>query len=220
MMTAAPAMSHPGQGIPMQAPPPPVVGAPVGQPVPQPVAPAGAPAEAQVTDDGRKAKRPLSTSKRAAQNRAAQRAFRQRKEHYIKQLEQKVRDAEQLEANYKALQAEHYSLRDYTLRLQALLIDTQGECPAPPPGINLHQQPPNAQPADPGAMGQQPPPDSAAAVNPLEVAAQAVAGLNRSASEHYGQVRSTADEDARTAQELTRQLQAEGSTDGLPTPSM
>ncbi|KAL2267583.1 hypothetical protein VTJ83DRAFT_4860 [Remersonia thermophila] len=215
MMTAAPAMSHPGQGIPMQVPPPPVVGAQVGQPVPQPVVPAGAPPEVSVTEDGRKAKRPLSTSKRAAQNRAAQRAFRQRKEHYIKQLEQKVRDAEQLDANYKALQAEHYSLREYTLRLQALLIDTQGDCPPPPPGVSLHQAPPG----DASAAGQQPPPVQAA-INPLEVAAQAVAGLSRSANEHYGQVRSAADDDARTAQELTRQLQAEGSADGLSTPAM
>jgi len=88
--------------------------------------------------DGRKGgKRELSQSKRAAQNRAAQRAFRQRKEGYIKKLEEQVRDLHNLEDNYKALQAENYSLREYIIHLQSRLIESQGEYPQPPPNVNL-----------------------------------------------------------------------------------
>ncbi|KAA8575961.1 hypothetical protein MFRU_033g00750 [Monilinia fructicola] len=88
--------------------------------------------------DGRKGgKRELSQSKRAAQNRAAQRAFRQRKEGYIKKLEEQVRDFHALEDNYKAIHAENYSLREYIIRLQSRLIESQGEFPQPPPNINL-----------------------------------------------------------------------------------
>ncbi|KAH8802700.1 hypothetical protein F5884DRAFT_887423 [Xylogone sp. PMI_703] len=88
--------------------------------------------------DGRKAgKRELSQSKRAAQNRAAQRAFRQRKEGYIKKLEEQVREMNALEDNYKAIQTENYSLREYIIHLQSRLIESQGEYPQPPPNINL-----------------------------------------------------------------------------------
>ncbi|KAF7918446.1 uncharacterized protein EAE98_009689 [Botrytis deweyae] len=101
--------------------------------------------------DGRKGgKRELSQSKRAAQNRAAQRAFRQRKEGYIKKLEEQVRDFHALEDNYKAIHAENYSLREYIIRLQSRLIESQGEFPQPPPHINLshpsqHPHPPPPQ---------------------------------------------------------------------------
>ncbi|KAF4954060.1 hypothetical protein FSARC_12227, partial [Fusarium sarcochroum] len=61
--------------------------------------------------DGRKAKRELSQSKRAAQNRAAQRAFRQRKEGYIKKLEQQVREYMDIESSFKSMQSENYALR-------------------------------------------------------------------------------------------------------------
>jgi hypothetical protein len=88
--------------------------------------------------DGRKGgKRELSQSKRAAQNRAAQRAFRQRKEGYIKKLEEQVKDLHSLEDNFKALQAENYSLREYIIHLQSRLIESQGEYPQPPPNVNL-----------------------------------------------------------------------------------
>ncbi|KAK3903908.1 putative transcription factor kapC [Staphylotrichum tortipilum] len=163
--------------------------------------------------DGRKAKRELSQSKRAAQNRAAQRAFRQRKEGYIKKLEQQVRDYGEMETSFKGLQAENYTLRDYVLRLQSRLLDAQGEYPQPPPGINL--VPPNPQ-------GQPEAPSAAAGGNPLEVAAQAVAGLSRSehlvARNSYAPART--DDDARTAEEITRQLQADGAPDGMPSAPM
>lgn len=64
-----------------------------------------------LSPDARKGKRELSTSKRAAQNRAAQRAFRQRKEGYIKKLEEQVKEFQNMEHNYKALQNENYQLR-------------------------------------------------------------------------------------------------------------
>lgn len=98
--------------------------------------------------DGRKGygKRELSTSKRAAQNRAAQRAFRQRKEGYIKKLEEQVRDYGLLTENFKNVQAENYQLRDYIISLQSRLLESQGEVPPPPnnvpglePGRSAHQ---------------------------------------------------------------------------------
>ncbi|KAG5301881.1 bZIP transcription factor [Histoplasma ohiense] len=98
--------------------------------------------------DGRKTygKRELSTSKRAAQNRAAQRAFRQRKEGYIRKLEEQVKDYEILVENYKAIQAENYQLREYIISLQSRLIDSQNEVPELPGNIDL-SQPRNDPPA-------------------------------------------------------------------------
>jgi hypothetical protein len=105
--------------------------------------------------DGRKGygKRELSTSKRAAQNRAAQvryslrmpactnallfqRAFRQRKEGYIKKLEEQVRDYQVLSENFKAVQSENYQLRDYIINLQSRLLESQGEVPPPPSNVD------------------------------------------------------------------------------------
>ncbi|KAL8899005.1 MAG: hypothetical protein Q9207_006414 [Kuettlingeria erythrocarpa] len=92
--------------------------------------------------DSKKGKRELSTSKRAAQNRAAQRAFRQRKEGHIKELEQQVKDYNALSENFKVLQAENYQLRDYIISLQSRLIESQGEVPQPPSNIDIspHRQ--------------------------------------------------------------------------------
>lgn len=153
--------------------------------------------------DGRKAKRELSSSKRAAQNRAAQRAFRQRKEGYIKKLESQVRDFTSMEENFKSLQSENYELRGYVFHLQSRILELQAEMPPPPPNLNLSMHHPPAPPPEP------------VQASPLEVAAQAVAGLSR--SEHMYAAR--ADEDARTAEELTRQL-ADGGPDGLPSAPM
>lgn len=68
----------------------------------------------------------------------SQRAFRQRKEGYIKKLEEQVRELHALEDNYKAIQAENYSLREYIIHLQSRLIESQGEYPQPPPNVNLN----------------------------------------------------------------------------------
>jgi hypothetical protein len=113
------------------------------------------------TSEGRsKGRRELSTSKRAAQNRAAQvcmpcasselywppqRAFRQRKEEYIKQLKDQVKEFEQLLELYKTLQTENYQLRDYIINLQSRLLETQGEIPPAPAGVDLNR--PHAEPA-------------------------------------------------------------------------
>ncbi|CAL8581432.1 hypothetical protein XPA_007123 [Xanthoria parietina] len=90
--------------------------------------------------DSKKGKRELSTSKRAAQNRAAQRAFRQRKEGHIKQLETQVKDYNTLSESFKNLQAENYQLRDYIISLQSRLIESHGEFPQPPSNIEITLQ--------------------------------------------------------------------------------
>ncbi|KAI4212755.1 MAG: hypothetical protein LQ351_004648 [Letrouitia transgressa] len=124
--------------------------------------------------DGKKGKRELSTSKRAAQNRAAQRAFRQRKEGHIKQLEAQVKDYNSLSENYKALQAENYQLRDYIISLQSRLIESQGEFPQPPSNIDIHPQRSSGQvvPAPTAPMG------SSAASQLQASAAQAITDLS------------------------------------------
>ncbi|EGS21407.1 putative sequence-specific DNA binding protein [Thermochaetoides thermophila DSM 1495] len=239
----------PDQQVAMQGTP-----APVAQPAPAPEA-----AAAAAPADGRKPKRELSQSKRAAQNRAAQRAFRQRKEMYIKKLEQQCKDYEQMEVAFKALQAENCALRDYALQLQNRLLELTGEHPPPPPGLNLSHPPRIDAPQQPGVpqpAGAQPP----APVNNLDAAAaaaaQAVSGLNNTAGPNhrpdqhhlapaagsrpapgaqdpYAAARAAAaaaaaaaaDDDARTAAEITRQLQADVATasagsDGLPAAPM
>ncbi|KAK2753307.1 hypothetical protein FQN55_003436 [Onygenales sp. PD_40] len=139
--------------------------------------------------DGRKTygKRELSTSKRAAQNRAAQRAFRQRKEGYIRKLEEQVKDYEMLLENYKAIQAENYQLREYIISLQSRLIDSQNEVPELPSNIDLSQprnDPPAPAPtmattttAQPTAPGEQP--EQVNALNRI-----AVAGLGMRKHQH------------------------------------
>jgi hypothetical protein len=62
--------------------------------------------------------RVLATSKRAAQNRAAQRAFRQRKDRYIKSLEQKANEFDLSHSIIADLRKENIYLRDYVVRLQ------------------------------------------------------------------------------------------------------
>ncbi|CAO1638128.1 unnamed protein product [Parajaminaea phylloscopi] len=66
-----------------------------------------------VDDDGTGAaqkggnSRPLSTTKRAAQNRAAQRAFRERRDRRVKELEDRAVRMEGLEAEYAGLQTRY-----------------------------------------------------------------------------------------------------------------
>lgn len=76
--------------------------------------------------------RPLSQSKRAQQNRAAQRAFRQRKELYIKDLESKCAELKQVKDTMEALRSENQELRDYILALQSRWINQPGGVPTPP----------------------------------------------------------------------------------------
>ncbi|KAF2761232.1 hypothetical protein EJ05DRAFT_473769 [Pseudovirgaria hyperparasitica] len=136
--------------------------------------------DGHLSSEGRKGRRELSTSKRAAQNRAAQRAFRQRKEEYIKSLKDQVKEYETLAETYKAVQQENYQLRDYIISLQSKLLESQGTVPPPPDNVDLSR--PNAAlesiqhsaPSEPSA----PPPSTAptatmtpVAINQLQQAA-------------------------------------------------
>lgn len=76
--------------------------------------------------------RPLSSSKRAMQNRQAQRAFRQRKEMYVKELESKVQELKASKDTIDMLRQENIQLRDYILSLQSRLIEHPGGVPTPP----------------------------------------------------------------------------------------
>ncbi|KAI4865803.1 hypothetical protein F4820DRAFT_447728 [Hypoxylon rubiginosum] len=170
--------------------------------------------------DGRKAKRELSQSKRAAQNRAAQRAFRQRKEHYIKKLEQQVRDYGEMEHSFKAIQNDNYALREYIIQLQSRLLDLQVELPQPPPNVNI--SPPTAAPGARAAHANtapEPGPNNSNAGTLADVAA-AVAGLRAREPSTDGMYskppyKAEATEDSQTAEEIRRQLQQ----DGLPAAS-
>lgn len=87
--------------------------------------------------------RPVSGTKRAAQNRSAQKAFRQRKDRYVKELEQLFQENKQLKQTIEELRAENLQLRDYTIMLQSRIIEYQPnnlnqnhEVPAPPVMFN------------------------------------------------------------------------------------
>ncbi|KAG7193818.1 uncharacterized protein KQ657_000512 [Scheffersomyces spartinae] len=67
--------------------------------------------------------RRISSDKRAAQNRQAQKAFRQRREKYIKDLEAQVAEVSQLKQTIEELRNENLQLRDYTLALQSKLLE-------------------------------------------------------------------------------------------------
>lgn len=145
-----------------------------------------------------------------------QRAFRQRKETYIKQLEQEVRDYREMEKQYKAAQAENYVLRDYVIALQSRCVDTGTEFPPPPPNINLNQsQPP---PPEPQMNNHEPQPNNINSGTQLEAVAQAVAGLAAQeqmsdrhpppyASPHL-KTQQPGTQDTRSADEINRHLQA------------
>ncbi|KAK6458586.1 uncharacterized protein RJT20DRAFT_131752 [Scheffersomyces xylosifermentans] len=98
---------------------------------------------------GSKFNRVVSGTKRAAQNRSAQRAFRQRKEKYIKDLEAKAAEADILKQTIEDMRTENLQLRDYTLALQSRVIelspgsghqlpgasDSSVVIPPPPPAV-------------------------------------------------------------------------------------
>ncbi|SCU81864.1 LANO_0B04412g1_1 [Lachancea nothofagi CBS 11611] len=68
-----------------------------------------------------KSGKPLRNTKRAAQNRSAQKAFRQRRERYIKDLETKAKEFDRLDAQVAALSQENDSLKRYVLDLEQRL---------------------------------------------------------------------------------------------------
>lgn len=113
-----------------------------------------------------------------------------------------------MEQSVKSMQSENFALREYVIHLQSRLLDLHVELPQPPPNINLSQ--PTAPPPPPPTVPEQA--SSGPSVGtPLEVVAQAVAGLaaqeqiieNQQAFPNRGQ------EDTRTAEEINRQLQPE-----------
>ncbi|KIW08408.1 hypothetical protein, variant 1 [Verruconis gallopava] len=113
----------------------PAIGGSPGQPVPL--------HEMEVDgSETRRGRRELSTSKRAAQNRAAQRAFRQRKEQYIQSLKDQVKEHQTLAQNYETIQKENFQLRQYIITLQARLLESHTELPPPPDSIDLSRGPP------------------------------------------------------------------------------
>lgn len=68
-------------------------------------------------------RRIVSTTKRAAQNRNAQKAFRQRRDKYVKELEATAAEVAELHKTIEELRQENLQLRDYTLALQSRLIE-------------------------------------------------------------------------------------------------
>jgi len=79
-----------------------------------------------------RAQRELSNTKRAAQNRAAQRAFRLRKEQHINKLEDDVKRYQIMEDNCKTLQHENLALRNYITLLQSKMTDKNISYPPVP----------------------------------------------------------------------------------------
>lgn len=72
---------------------------------------------------GSAGRRIVSTTKRAAQNRNAQKAFRQRRDKYVKELEATAAEVAELHKTIEELRQENLQLRDYTLALQSRLIE-------------------------------------------------------------------------------------------------
>ena len=94
-----------------------------------------------------------------------------------------MQDYDQLQANYKAVQAENYQLRDYIINLQSRLIESQGEFPQPPSNIDINQPHPSNDP-----MHSVPAPIASMAPNAVSQlqasAAQAVADLGSGKHQH------------------------------------
>lgn len=159
----------------------------------------------------------------------SQRAFRQRKEGYIKKLEEQVREMHALEENYKSIQAENYSLREYIIHLQSRLIESQGEYPQPPPNVNLshphargHEHMEHVQRHEGAPVASM---SGMPSLNPNAARNLAAASLNSGkhvpAEEHaydHKRFKDTPNDDAADEEIIRSQLQA--SADGLPAGSM
>lgn len=150
-------------------------------------------------------------------NTFPQRAFRQRKETYIRQLEQENKTFREMEKGFKTMQSENYALREYVITLQSRLLDVQGEFPTPPPNVNL-SQPSGVSEARISEHEQHSAgPSHVNSGTPLEAVARAVAGLaaqeemNQS-HQQYPNDQEMKDEgatqDTRTAEEINRHLQS------------
>jgi hypothetical protein len=97
-------------------------------PSPQNMQQAGSPTEPlSPGGSSRSAIRTLANSKRAAQNRAAQRAFRQRKERYMKDLEAKAKELESTKKELEVLQKEKQDMVTYIGQLKREIARLKGE---------------------------------------------------------------------------------------------
>jgi len=164
---------------------------------------------------------------KSLRNLSSQRAFRQRKEGYIKKLEEQVREMHALEENYKAIQSENYSLREYIIHLQSRLIESQGEYPQPPPNVDLrHPHARQHEHIDHASRHDGAPVAPMASMSQLNASAArnlAAAGLNSgkhaAQEEHAGydhkRYKDSAADEAADEEIIRSQLQA--SADGLPT---
>ncbi|KAI9484185.1 MAG: hypothetical protein EXX96DRAFT_537464 [Benjaminiella poitrasii] len=115
-------------------------------PTRHPEQPFSPPAQAHDYDHSKASKggRAVIPSKRAAQNRAAQKAFRQRREQYIKDLETKAKLMDTWHEEMQALRNENKELRERIMGLEnRIIVLTKGETgktadvssntPPPPP---------------------------------------------------------------------------------------
>lgn len=162
---------------------------------------------------------------------SVQRAFRARKESYIKKLESQVREYEQMELEHKRLQQTNYQLVDYVFTLQARLQAHEIQIPEAPEGLlPLYNQPPaqlsdqrQATPAPPLPGGAPQPPtnneDTSATRDPTNTALSAMAqlgalpdGLPQASPPPPPSVQSQQQEqgdDTNMEDEVARQLQSE-----------
>lgn len=131
-----------------------------------------------------------------------------------------MREFGELEQHYKNIESENYALREYIVHLQSRLLDAQVEPPQPPPNVNLSVPPSHGLPEQPAPVPAQedapmtdltPNTGSATGASTLDAVAQAVQSLSRSEAASYKTeptaAESQAAEDARTAEEISRQLQ-------------
>ncbi|KAI7892242.1 uncharacterized protein EV154DRAFT_418857 [Mucor mucedo] len=100
--------------------------------------------------------RAVIPSKRAAQNRAAQKAFRQRREQYIKDLEIKAKEMEDWQNELDRLRKENGDLRDRVSTLEHQVTVLTGGDPSkippepirkPPPTVDIVTNDPEPEPA-------------------------------------------------------------------------
>lgn len=129
-----------------------------------------------------------------------------------------MRDYNEMNNTVKLMQEENYALREYIVHLQSRLADAQIEPPAPPPNINISATsavtgPPSHGLPQPDPVQEASPPEapvpntgSATGATSLDAVAQAVQSLNRSEASFKTEPESQAAEDARTAEEISRQL--------------
>ncbi|ODV86142.1 hypothetical protein CANARDRAFT_27408 [[Candida] arabinofermentans NRRL YB-2248] len=86
--------------------------------------------------------KPLTNTKRAAQNRAAQKAFRQRRKDYIDELEKKLSNHKDCQSTIESLKTENLQLKEYILNLQGKLLHSTGATQAEIPGSVAGASPP------------------------------------------------------------------------------